>query len=332
MPNWCRIPKASLRGSTGIQFLHRDFFAVGEEAYVPPNLTDQVAIFTLQEFGTGPVQIEAAARAEFTDVEAQTIGIARDYETFSGALGVVYQGIEGVRIGLNGSRAERAPSAEELFSDGPHIATQAFEIGDVNLDSESAWGLEAYARGNIGAGTFNLHRLQAVVRQLHLPQRKRALRKTDLAGVRISPAGCRLLRDRGGFLLSCRRHRRFPPADQICAPPIVEAEFADGTAAPRIPPLEPARRARGAKRKPSTCAARCSGSTSRTGSPPSKPRPTASRWSTRWWRGGRWQTNQNVTVQLAADNIFDVNGRRHASFTKDFVPPDGPQTSAPACA
>ena len=30
--------------------------------------------------------------------------------------------------------------------------------------------------------------------------------------------------------------------------------------------------------------------------------------------------NQNVTVQFAADNIFDVNGRRHASFTKDFVP------------
>jgi iron complex outermembrane receptor protein len=27
-----------------------------------------------------------------------------------------------------------------------------------------------------------------------------------------------------------------------------------------------------------------------------------------------------VTVQIAADNIFDVNGRRHASFTKDFVP------------
>jgi iron complex outermembrane receptor protein len=30
--------------------------------------------------------------------------------------------------------------------------------------------------------------------------------------------------------------------------------------------------------------------------------------------------NQNVTVQLAADNLFDVVGRRHASFTKDFVP------------
>jgi iron complex outermembrane receptor protein len=31
-------------------------------------------------------------------------------------------------------------------------------------------------------------------------------------------------------------------------------------------------------------------------------------------------SNRNVTLQLAADNIFDVTGRRHASFTKDFVP------------
>ena len=90
------------------------------------------------------MQIEAAARAEFTDVEAQTIGIARDYETFSGALrrGSIRASKVSASV-LNGSRAERAPSAEELFSDGPHIATQAFEIGDVNLDSESAWGLEA---------------------------------------------------------------------------------------------------------------------------------------------------------------------------------------------
>ena len=33
--------------------------------------------------------------------------------------------------------------------------------------------------------------------------------------------------------------------------------------------------------------------------------------------------NENVTLQLAADNIFDVTGRRHASFTKDFVPLSG---------
>jgi hypothetical protein len=103
----------------------------------------------------GQSAIEAAARAEFTKVEAQTLGIERDFDTFSGALGLVYEGIEGVRLGINGSRAERAPSAEELFSDGPHIATQAFEIGDPDLATERAWGLEAYARGSIGQGTHH---------------------------------------------------------------------------------------------------------------------------------------------------------------------------------
>ena len=32
------------------------------------------------------------------------------------------------------------------------------------------------------------------------------------------------------------------------------------------------------------------------------------------------QGKNNVTVIAAADNLFDAKGRRHASFTKDFVP------------
>ncbi|MDC8755556.1 TonB-dependent receptor [Erythrobacter sp. sf7] len=306
-----------LRGSTGLQYQHRDFFAVGAEAYVPPNLTDQVAIFTLQELGTGPFQIEAAARAEFTNVEAQTLGIERDYDTFSGALGVVYEGIEGIRIGLNGSRAERAPSAEELFSNGPHIATQAFEIGNPDLDTESAWGLEAYARGQIGAGTFNL----AVYKQWFdnyifleetgleeddLPVFLYLQQDADFWGVEadfsypvIDTDGFRLLTDlRASY---------------------VEAELADGTAVPRIPPL------------------------SLLGALEAQTQAFDVRGEVQWFDGQNrvtsfesptdsftlvnalvaWRPfaeNQNVTVQIAADNIFDVNGRRHASFTKDFVP------------
>lgn len=306
-----------LRGATGIQFLHRDFFAEGAEAYVPPNLTDQLAIFTLQEFGTGQFQIEAAARAEFTNVEAQTLGITRDFDTFSGALGLVYEGIEGVRIGINGSRAERAPSAEELFSNGPHIATQAFEIGDANLDTETAWGLEAYARGNIGAGTFNL----TVYRQWFgnyifleetgeeeddLPVFQYLQQDADFWGVEadisypiIDTDGFRLLTDlRASY---------------------VEAEHADGTAVPRIPPL------------------------SLLGALEAQTGAFDVRGEVQWFDGQdrvtafetetesftlvnaliAWRPladNQNVTVQIAADNIFDVNGRRHASFTKDFVP------------
>jgi iron complex outermembrane receptor protein len=306
-----------LRGSTGIQYLHRDFFAVGEEAYVPPNLTDQVALFTLQEYGTGPIQIEAAARAEFTNVEAQTLGIARDYDTFSGALGVVYQGIEGVRIGLNGSRAERAPSAEELFSNGPHIATQAFEIGDANLATERAWGLEAYARGRIGAGTFNLTAYrqwfdnyifleETGEEEDDLPVFQYLQQDADFWGFEaelnypvIDGEGFRLLTDlRASY---------------------VEAELADGTAVPRIPPLS----LLGAL-EAQTDAFDLRGEVQWFDA---QDRVTAFETPTdsftlvnamAAWRP--FAGNRNVTVLVAADNIFDVNGRRHASFTKDFVP------------
>ncbi|WP_086606365.1 TonB-dependent receptor [Erythrobacter donghaensis] len=306
-----------LRGSSGVQYLHRDFFAEGAEAYVPPNLTEQVALFTLQELGTGPIQIEAAARAEFTNVEAQTLGIARDYDTVSGALGLVYEGTPGLRIGINGSRAERAPSAEELFSNGPHIATQAFEIGNADLRTERAWGLEAYARGSIGAGTFNLTAYrqwfdnyifleETGEEEDDLPVFQYLQQDADFWGLEaelnypiIDTEGFRLLTDlRASY---------------------VEAELADGTAVPRIPPL------------------------SLLGALEAQAGAFDVRGEVQWFgeqdRIAAFETptdsftlvnaliawrpladNQNVTLQLAADNIFDVNGRRHASFTKDFVP------------
>ncbi len=309
--------EGTLRGSTGLQYTHRDFFAEGAEAYVPPNLTDQVAIFTLQELGTGPFQFEAAARAEFTKVKAQKLGIENDYDTFSGALGVVYEGIEGIRIGLNGSRAERAPSAEELFSDGPHIATQAFEIGDPNLRTERAWGVEAYARGAIGSGTFNL----TVFRQWFdnyifldetgaeeddLPVFQYLQQDADFFGIEADFSYPVI--DTGAFRLLTDLRASY-----------VEAELGDGTAVPRIPPL------------------------SLLGALEAQTDAFDVRGEVQWFDDQNdvtsfetptegftlvnalvaWRPladNRNVTVQLAADNIFDVAGRRHASFTKDFVP------------
>ena len=56
----------------------------------------------------------------------------------------------GWRVGLNASHSERAPSAEELFANGPHAGTQSFEVGDPDLGVERSWGLEATLHG---AGT-----------------------------------------------------------------------------------------------------------------------------------------------------------------------------------
>jgi len=309
--------EGALRGSTGLQYTHRDFFAVGAEAYIPPNLTDQIALFTLQEWGTGPIQIEAAARAEFTKVEAQTLGIERDYDTFSGALGLVYEGIEGVRIGINGSRAERAPSAEELFSDGPHIATQAFEIGDTNLRTERALGLEAYARGAIGKGTFGLTAYRQWFSNYSFLEETGA-EEDDLPVFQYLQSDADFWGFEAEFNYPVIDTGSFRLLTDLRAS-YTEAELDDGTAIPRIPPL-----------------ALLGALEAQTGA-------FDVRGEVQWFdeqnRVTTFETptdsftlvnalvafrplkdNRNVTVQVAADNIFDVNGRRHASFTKDFVP------------
>ncbi|HEU5285161.1 MAG TPA: TonB-dependent receptor, partial [Sphingomicrobium sp.] len=134
------------RGASGAQYFRRDFSAVGAEAFLPPNKTSQLGLFTLQEFAIGKVGVEASARYEHSGVNSDDLGIERNFNALSAALGASYELASQVKTGFNLSRTERAPSAEELASNGPHIATQAFEVGDPDLKKERSLGAEAYFR------------------------------------------------------------------------------------------------------------------------------------------------------------------------------------------
>jgi len=57
---------------------------------------------------------------------------------------------DAVRIGGTVFRTERAPTTEELFSNGPHLATEQFELGDPTLGKETATGIEAAFRHREG--------------------------------------------------------------------------------------------------------------------------------------------------------------------------------------
>jgi iron complex outermembrane receptor protein len=60
----------------------------------------------------------------------------------SAAAGLIVRLAEGWSASANLSRSERAPTAEELCSDGPHAATFANEIGDPTLGSEVGQGVD----------------------------------------------------------------------------------------------------------------------------------------------------------------------------------------------
>ena len=134
----------------GAQIRKREFSAIGEEAFVPPSVTDQFGIYTFQETQFGDLHVEGAARVEKTDHENKTAGISRDFTGISVSAGGDYHFSDALRIGGTVFRTERAPTTEELFSNGPHLATSQFEIGDPDLDIETATGVEAAIRYRSG--------------------------------------------------------------------------------------------------------------------------------------------------------------------------------------
>ena len=143
-------------GASGAQYFKRDFEAVGAEVFLPPNKTASLGLFTLQEFKFGELGVEASARIDRTTVQSAPTNFDRDFSAPSVAFGLSYQLTPTAKAGLNLSRTTRAPSAEELLSNGPHIATQAFEIGAPNLKLEKSVGAEAYIRFDRRDFSFNL--------------------------------------------------------------------------------------------------------------------------------------------------------------------------------
>lgn len=138
------------RGSTGIQIRTRDFSAIGEEAFVPPNEMSQYGIYTVKEYTTGNWRFDAGARYEHTSYSVDSEGLERDFDGFSASVGAGYDLSEAAFLGATVYRTERAPSSEELFSNGPHLATDAFEVGNPDLGLETALGVEGtftYASG-----------------------------------------------------------------------------------------------------------------------------------------------------------------------------------------
>ena len=133
---------AGWRGAFGLQYGRRDFAAIGDEAFVPPSLTRDTGLFVVQERDFGDFKLELGARHDRVriDPEGTQAEVARNATSL--AVGGLWRFSELMHLSLNLDRAERAPTAEELFSDGPHIATRSYEIGDANLDKETATSAE----------------------------------------------------------------------------------------------------------------------------------------------------------------------------------------------
>lgn len=308
------------RGSMGAQYSHVDFEAIGPEAYIPPNITENFAVFTLQELDFEAIELELGGRYENTSVRETVFDRDRDFDTFSGAIGASYTLFDDFRAGLNLSRAERAPSAQELFADGPHLATQQFEIGNDTLGVEGAWGVEGYLRGAVGAVQVNASLYRNWFDGF-----------IYLAGTGLEEDGLDVFR----FLQSDADQWGFE--SQITFPLLHDGQFTllgdlrgdyteatldNGEPVPRIPPLSLAG-ALEAQTGHFDARAEVEWNDNQDRVAPFET-PTESfthvNLSLAWHP---FEGADNLTVMAQVDNLFDAAGRRHASFTKEFVPLQG---------
>jgi len=163
-------------GAFGLQYTDVDFSAFGEEAFVPPSNTETGALFWIESAEFEHWQLDLGMRYESIDVtalellthphdeggsdhEEESESAGRSFKPYSVSAGVLWHISETGHLTFNLSRAERAPTAQELFSFGPHVASQTFEIGDSALHEESNLHFEAGYRihGDRLSGSFILY-------------------------------------------------------------------------------------------------------------------------------------------------------------------------------
>ncbi len=159
-----------LTGAFGLQSTNFEFSALGAEAFVPRANTDAKGLFLYEELPMGSWKFSFGARGERTRVSSggggpidAGTGLPRfdpaqsnRFSTRSGSAGLLYSFTKDLALAANFSSTQRAPTYYELYANGPHVATGAFEIGDSGFGKEKSRSLDVGLRWRSGAHSVSI--------------------------------------------------------------------------------------------------------------------------------------------------------------------------------
>lgn len=147
-------------GVIGVQALMDLYKIVGEESIfagasgsnpaISSEESSKIALYLIEQYSLNDkTSLNFGARWESYDRNYKGTD-DRDDSIFSASGGVSHDLSELWNISGNINYSERAPDTAELYSDGAHHATESYEIGNSNLDTESAVGVEIILRKTVG--------------------------------------------------------------------------------------------------------------------------------------------------------------------------------------
>jgi iron complex outermembrane receptor protein len=144
-------------GAVGFESTYSDFSALGDEAFLPKTRTNIQSVFGFEELVHGPLRLQVAGRVDYEGSHAESdpqFGPAttKSFVTGGVSLGTIFTPLpeQPYALALSLEYTERGPNPEELYADGPHLATDQFEIGDRNLSAQQSIGVDLSVRKTAG--------------------------------------------------------------------------------------------------------------------------------------------------------------------------------------
>jgi iron complex outermembrane receptor protein len=137
-------PVKQFNGSLGIALQHTTFRTFGTHTLIPDNTAGAIGVFAYEQRTIGAWDLSAGLRHDWRTLETpgnatlQLGAVRKAFGALTGTVGAVWRSQEPVSIAFNVARGFRAPSASDLFANGFHEGTRAFEIGNPTLRVESA--------------------------------------------------------------------------------------------------------------------------------------------------------------------------------------------------
>jgi iron complex outermembrane receptor protein len=123
-----------------LNIAQEEFSITGHEAFLKPTESDEITLgyFTSNDFELA--HVDFGVRYDRIERESDSGSFKADLGSISAtASRELYKDL-GVSLGI--SSVLKAPSAMELFVDGPHLVTQRYEVGDATLEPEKATNID----------------------------------------------------------------------------------------------------------------------------------------------------------------------------------------------
>jgi iron complex outermembrane receptor protein len=152
-------PRGPVAGTLGVSAMTSRFANRGDETLIPDSDTRTAGVYAFEQAELGRWRATAGARYDWRALATAgnaDIGVPAQRRTFgalTGSAGLLYRLASPVSLVANVARGFRAPAAPDLFANGFHEGTRAFERGDPTLRVETSLNTDLGVRVNAASLT-----------------------------------------------------------------------------------------------------------------------------------------------------------------------------------